>query len=59
VYWTNEELNNLNQDTDIVIDIKTRRLKWLGQTVRMEINRIPKVAEMLNWRVKGRLKDQS
>lgn len=44
MYWTNEELNNLNQDTDIIIDIKIRRLEWLGQPVRMENNKIPKVA---------------
>lgn len=44
MYWTNEELHNLNQDTDVVIDIKIRRLKWLSQPVRIENNRIPKAA---------------
>ena len=44
VYWKNEELNNLYQVTDIVIDVKIRRVKWLGHPIRIENNRIPKVA---------------
>ncbi|KAJ4446711.1 hypothetical protein ANN_13408 [Periplaneta americana] len=30
-------------DTNIVIDIKIRRLKWLGHIIRMDNNRIPKI----------------
>ena len=41
---TNEELKNLYQETDIVRQIKTIMLEWLGHLIRMENIRIPKVA---------------
>jgi hypothetical protein len=44
LYGTNKELHNLNEDIDTVMDIMIRRLKWLGQPVRIENNRIPKAA---------------
>ena len=45
-WWsrTNEELDILYGDADIVTDIKIRRLEWLGHLIRMGNNRIPKVA---------------
>lgn len=34
----------LNKTSDVVTDIKIKRLKGLGHLIRREINRIPKVA---------------
>ena len=36
------ELQNIYKDTNIISDIKTRRLEWLGHVVRMEDLRLPK-----------------
>ena len=44
-YWrirTNHELQVLYKDPDIVADIKTRRLQWLGHMIRMDDNRLIK-----------------
>jgi hypothetical protein len=54
VYWTNEELNNLYQDTDIVIDIMIKDSNgWVIQ-IRMENNRIPK--DVLHAKLEGKRK---
>ena len=39
---TNLELQNVYKGTNIMSDIKTRRLEWLGHVVRMEDLRLPK-----------------
>jgi hypothetical protein len=39
---TNLELQNIYKDTNIISDIKTRRLEWLGHVDRMEDFRLPK-----------------
>ncbi|KAJ4439157.1 hypothetical protein ANN_15114, partial [Periplaneta americana] len=44
-FWrikTNAELYELYKDNNIVVDIKLRRLEWLGHVARMENNRTPK-----------------
>lgn len=44
-FWrikTNAELYELYKDINIVVDIKLRRLEWLGHVARMENNRTPK-----------------
>jgi hypothetical protein len=39
---TNLELQNIYKDTNIITDIKIRRLEWLGHVVRREDFRLPK-----------------
>jgi hypothetical protein len=39
---TNLELQNIYKDNNIISDIKTRRLEWLGHVVRMEDFRLAK-----------------
>jgi hypothetical protein len=40
---SNLELQNVYKSPDIVIEIKIRRLEWLGHIIRMEDTRIPKM----------------
>ena len=63
IYWpekiSNAELYKKTNSRSIVIEIKQRRLRWLGHVLRMDQNRTPKVA--LRWtppgtRKKGRPK---
>lgn len=44
----------LNETSDIVTDIKIKRLEGLGHLIRKEINRIPKVA--IDAKLKGKRK---
>ena len=40
---TNEELNNLYENRDLITDVKLIRLEWLGYVIRTENNRIPEI----------------
>jgi hypothetical protein len=40
---TNEELNNLYENRDLITDVKLVRLEWLGYVIRTENNRIPEI----------------
>ena len=51
---TNEELNELYKDVNIVVDIKVRRLEWLGHVMRMTNDRVPKI--VLNAKLDGKRK---
>jgi hypothetical protein len=39
---TNEELNNILANQDIVRFIKSQRIRWIGHLKRMDKNRLPK-----------------
>jgi ribosomal 50S subunit-associated protein YjgA (DUF615 family) len=44
-YWrirTNNELQVLHKETDIVADIRRRRVQWLGHMIRMDDSRLIK-----------------
>jgi hypothetical protein len=38
----NQELRNMYGQPDIIVEIKSKRLEWLGNVARMEENRIVK-----------------
>jgi hypothetical protein len=40
--FRNNELYSLYKEPNIVVDIKIRRLEWVGHIIRMEEERIPK-----------------
>jgi hypothetical protein len=40
--WNNQELRNMYGQIEIIGDIKSKRLGWLGHVVRMEDNRMVK-----------------
>jgi len=48
----NHELNELIRNADIVRFIKSRRIAWLGNVMRMDEKRIPK--RVLEWKPTGR-----
>jgi hypothetical protein len=50
--YTNQELNELIGNADIVRFIKSRRMTWLGHVTRMERGRIPR--RILEWKPIGR-----
>jgi ribosomal 50S subunit-associated protein YjgA (DUF615 family) len=44
-YWrirTNQELQELYKDPDIVADLRRRRLQWLGHMIRMDDSKLIK-----------------
>ena len=51
---TNEELDELYKDVNIYVDIKVRRLEWLGHVMRMTNDRVPKI--VLNAKLDGKRK---
>ena len=51
---TNQEIYDLYKDNDIVIDIKVRRIEWLGHICRMNDTRLPRM--ILNAKLDGRRK---
>ena len=40
---SNQEIYGLYKDNDIVIDIKVRRIEWLGHICRMNDARLPRM----------------
>jgi ABC-type transporter Mla maintaining outer membrane lipid asymmetry ATPase subunit MlaF len=48
----NHELNELIENADIVIFLKSRRIAWLGHVMRMDEKRTPK--RVLEWKLRGR-----
>lgn len=58
IFWpnkiTNKELYTKTGCRDVVLEIKLRRLRWLGHVLRMENERIPKAA--LRWTPPGKRK---
>ena len=48
------ELYRRSKSQDIVLEMKRRRLRWLGHTLRMNANRTPKIA--LRWTPLGKIK---
>jgi hypothetical protein len=48
----NRELNDLIKNSEIVRYVKSKRMVWLGQVMRMEGERIPK--RVLDWKPLGR-----
>jgi len=56
IFWpmkvSNMELFRRSKSQDIVLEIKRRRLRWLGHTLRMNVNRTPKIA--LRWTPPGK-----
>ena len=58
IYWpskiTNNDLYQKTGCTSINVEIKKRRLRWLGHVLRMSQDRIPKVA--LKWTPLGKRK---
>ncbi len=58
IFWpekiSNEDLYRKTNCRNVVLEIKHRRLRWLGHVLRMDQNRIPKVA--LRWTPPGKRK---
>ena len=58
IFWperiSNEELHRVTKSNSIVLEIKSRRFRWLGHVFRMAQDRIPKVA--LGWTPAGKRK---
>jgi transcription termination factor 2 len=52
---SNLEIQNIYKSSDIVTEIKVRRLEWLGHVVRMEDTRLPKM--VFNAKPEGRRGD--